>query len=500
MFGRTNDPLILSPLEQAGHRGYARPILCFALNPSYVQDEVVRILQEGLSMTKEQVPYLAAEVVPDDDPEADQKGCLGLQETADLGELRVKRLDKTEFPLTYDEFRAKNFPIDLLLQDVFSPLPIFPTPGDRVPVFAAQANFIEGGLLLSICSYHLVADGFSIAKYLQLWAQNCRKVHTSSDGGSGDTVFLSSSAFDRAPLLYGHLSDPNKCDIKHHPELVLNDTPLPQTERIPSIQRRFRARIWHFTPDAIARLRADATAPGQRRVSMEEAVSALLWRCTVAAQIPSDAPLPQDSIATLAVPSRSRTFPHLAPDYMGCPLVYASAVVPLGDILNVSGDDDDREAAILQMLATTVKAEIDSVTAHRVATLVNTLQSPSMPDYQRLAPVSWAGLGKNSVFISKWNDFPFYDADWGVAFNGSGSSQVNGEKNGSGVGGGGYCERVRTVSEGVLNGVQMILPPVPRGTGVDGKDGVEVLMAMEEGRSSEALASNPVWLKYALPA
>ncbi|KKY23507.1 putative enoyl- hydratase isomerase family [Diplodia seriata] len=499
MFGRTNDPLILSPLEQAGHRGYARPILCFALNPSYDQDEVVRILQQGLAATKEQVPYLSAEVVPEDEAEADQKGCLKLQESDDVGELRVKRLDKTEFPLTYDEFRAKNFPINLLTQEVFSPLPLFPSPDDPAPVFAAQANFIEGGLLLSICSYHLVADGFSIAKYLQLWAQNCRKAQTSPDRVSRDTVFLSSSAFDRAPLLYGHLSDPNKCDIKHHPELVLNDSPLPQHERIPSTQRQFAARVWHFTPDALARLRADCTTPGKPQASVDQAIVALLWRCTVAAQITSDnAPSsqPENSIVTMAISSRAHTFPPLAPDYMGCPLVYASAAVPLTDIISSNTADEAAEASLLQALAQKVKAEIDGVTAHRVAMLVNTLQSPSMPDYNRLAPVSWPGLGSSSVFVSKWNELPFYEADWGKAFNGNGGSQANGEGSKSR----GYCERVRTVSEGILNGVQMILPAVPRGKGVGGADGIEVLMGMEEGRAGAALENDALWLKYAVPA
>ncbi|KAF4539902.1 Enoyl- hydratase isomerase [Lasiodiplodia theobromae] len=496
MFGRTNDPLIIAPLEQAGHRGYARPILCFPLNPSYDQDEVVRVLREGLEATKEQVPYLAAEVVRVDEPEAKQKGCLTLEETDDLGELHVKKLDKSEFPLSYDEFRAKNFPINLLKQDVVSPLPLFPKEGDRVPVFAAQANFIEGGLLLSICSYHLVADGFSIAKYFQIWAQNCRKLQTST---SRDSVFLSSSAFDSAPLFFGHLSDPNKCDIKHHSELVLNDTSLPQSVRIPSTQRNFCARIWHFTPDALSRLRVDASVPGQPKVSAEEAVAALIWRCTVAAQLSPDAVAasPQQiSHATLAISSRMRTFPPLAPDYMGCPLVYASAAAPLADLVHRSESDEAAEAALLQTLARKVKSEIESVTAHRVANLVNTLQSASVPDYERLAPVSWSGLGQNSLFISKWNEMPFYEADWGAMFSTAGG-EVNGEE---GAAASGYCERIRTVAEGMLNGVQMILPTVPKKKGVNGKDGLEVMMGMEAGKPLETLENDPVWLKYALPA
>ncbi|KAL1616861.1 hypothetical protein SLS56_011229 [Neofusicoccum ribis] len=461
MFGHTNDPLILSPLEHAGPRGYVRPILCFALDPSADQDEVVRILKAGLDATKEQVPYLSAEVV--EDTEAEQKGCLTLRE-GDFGELRVRTLSKAEFPLSYEEFRAKNFPTDQLHQDVVSPTSVFPQPGSQVPVFLAQANFVEGGLLLSVAVYHLVADGFSICRLLRIWAQSCRKLQ---DPNSTSTVFLSSSAFERAPLVVGHLSDPDKCNIADHPELVLTD--MPPINRMPSTARRYRTHVWHLSPSALQRLRHDASAGPGRKVSAADALTALIWRATVAAQQHDAADTETSaatSILTIPVASRARTFPPLAPDYMGCPLVYANPTHALAEIVT-----NDAVDAVLPALARKVKAAVDAVTPHYVSTVVNMFNK--VPDYVCLAPASFAGLAGPHAMVSSWEKYDAYAEDWGSLF-------------------GGRCDRWRTVSEGMMNGVQLVLPALP------GKEGgVEVAMGLEEGRE-EVLARDEVWTRYAV--
>lgn len=465
MFGHTNDPLIFSPIEQAGPRGYVRPILCFSLGPSYDQDEVVRILKGGLEATKQTVPYLAAEIVPD--TETERSGCVTLQE-GDFPELRVKRLSEAEFPLSYDQFRAKNFPTELLREDTLCATPVFPDPDSQLPVFVAQANFVDGGLLLSFSIFQLVVDGFSITRILHIWAQNCRK---QQDPDTQDSIFLSSSAFERAPLIIGHLSDPDKADPKDFPYMVHADEPLPST--FPSGHRNFRTHLYHFTPDALARLRHDASQPGGPKISQEEALWALMWRCTVAAQLsssPSDSDSSDtttDSILTIAIPSRSRTFPPLAPDYMGCPLVYTHPVAPLtASLLTPSPDLAD--------LAARVHAAVAAITPHYVSSLVNLFAK--LDDYACMAPASFLELGGRHALTASWAELPFYAAEWGAAL-------------------GGRCERARTVAEGILNGCQLVMPAVPAEAG----GGVEVAMGLPEERLA-ALEGDEVWGRYAVRA
>lgn len=465
MFGHTNDPFIFSPLEQSGPRVYARPIFCFPLGPSYDQDEVVRILKGGLAATKEQIPYLSAEVVPD--PDAEQKGCLYLRE-GDFGELRVKTLDKSEFPLTYDEFRARNFPVDVLRDDVLCPVPSVPKAGDAVPVFVSQASFVEGGLLLSICIFHLVADGYSLSRVFQAWAQHCRKAQ---DKNSREDVFLSSSAFERAPLMVGHLSDPDKCNLDDYPEIVV--TEQPPEHQVPATARPYRATVYRFTALALAQLRADASAGSAHKVSTDDALAALMWRCTLAAQLSADAAaaLPDPtSILSVAVPCRSRTFPPLAPDYMGCPYIYAMPRAPAADL--VAGK------AELPSLARLVKAAVDAITPHYLSNVINMFQK--VHDYACLKPACFDGLGGPHVFVSTWQKLPFYSTEWGDKL-------------------GGRCERLRTASHGMLNGLHMILPAVPKSSAPEGSEGVEVVMGFEDDKG-EALKNDSLWMRYAVVA
>ncbi|KAH7063692.1 transferase family-domain-containing protein [Macrophomina phaseolina] len=465
MFGHTNDALIFSPVENAGPRVYARNILCFALGPDYDAEEITGILKGGLEATKQQIPYLSAEVVLDTD-NTKQKGCLCLQEGA-FGELRAKQLSKSEFGLTYDEFKARNYPVAELREEAVHPVPLLPRAGEAVPVLAAQANFVEGGLLLSFCIFHLVADGFSCARVFQMWAQNCRRLQ---DPAARESVFLSSSAFERAPLTVGHLSDPDKCDPADFPEFKVTAEP---EEQCPSLHRPYRAQVWRFSPAALARLRADCAGDDGRKASTDDALAALIWRCTIAAQLGPDdvARLAEPlSILSVTVEARQRIFPPLAPDYMGCPYIYAMSRVPVADL--VAG------TAELPALAALTRRATAAITPHYLSSVINIFQK--VPDYACLKPTCFDDLGGQHVFHSSWDNLPWYEAEWGPKL-------------------GGTAERFRVSSGGMMNGLQLVLPRVPKGLGPDGSDGVEVLMAFEEGKE-DRLKADPLWNRYAVPA
>ena len=67
--GLTSFPGIpnLTPLEGIGPKGYLRYVFPFRLHNDYNIEEVSQILRAGLAATKERLPVLACEAVPDPD-------------------------------------------------------------------------------------------------------------------------------------------------------------------------------------------------------------------------------------------------------------------------------------------------------------------------------------------------------------------------------------------------------------------------------------------------
>jgi hypothetical protein len=104
------------------------------------QDSIVRDLQDGLANTIAEMPFIAADVIPDN---AD-RGTIQLEIGEDAGVwFYVQELPQLDFEvLERRQFAPAAFPV----------LQLMPEPRqhnwDRSPVLTIQATFITGGLLL----------------------------------------------------------------------------------------------------------------------------------------------------------------------------------------------------------------------------------------------------------------------------------------------------------------------------------------------------------------
>jgi hypothetical protein len=70
----------------------------------------------------------------------------------------------------YEELKAQHFPLSKLSTEHLSPVGVMPVPPN--PVFAAQANFIQGGLLLAVAVHHSASDGAGLDTIISTWAKN----------------------------------------------------------------------------------------------------------------------------------------------------------------------------------------------------------------------------------------------------------------------------------------------------------------------------------------
>jgi hypothetical protein len=173
---------------------------------------------------------------------------------------------------------------------------------------AAQANFIDGGLLLTVGVHHSVCDGGGLDHILETWALNTSVTNDSGLFSKYDPV-----SNDRTPLNEGLPAN----SIADFPEYVLMPTPpvdatqmAPPTFQLPPMT----AKIFYFSPEHLVDLKIAAKA-----YSTNDALCAFFWHHMTLARNPSKDPTDDDktSAALFAVNIRSRTSPPLPPTYLG---------------------------------------------------------------------------------------------------------------------------------------------------------------------------------------
>lgn len=79
------------------------------------------------------------------------------------------------FPMTYAQLKEKHFPVSAFEADKVCRRSVWPSHGERLPISLVQANFIQGGLILTWCIFHMAGDGTSFYTWSQIWAEECRR-------------------------------------------------------------------------------------------------------------------------------------------------------------------------------------------------------------------------------------------------------------------------------------------------------------------------------------
>lgn len=101
--------------------------------------------------------------------------------------------------------------------------------------------------------------------------------------------------------------------------------------------------------------------------------------------------------------------------------------------------------------------------------MIDGVANPSL-----LLPFAFTDLLKTCMMLTNWAGFPMYDFDWGDAL-------------------GGKCERVRTASSGMFDGLQVLLPGLTEEMG----RGLEIVVQMDDDDAMERLKGDEVWMRFA---
>ncbi|OKL56976.1 hypothetical protein UA08_07781 [Talaromyces atroroseus] len=454
----------LTAIERIGPKGYLRYVFPFELAEDYNLDEVVRILTAGYNEAKEHIAALNCEAVPD--LKWKQAGVLKLQSLPDgaIQDILVKDLRDTDaFQQSYSQLKSINFPVSAFDDELLCRRSVWPTPGERLPVSLLQANFIRGGLILTWCILHMFGDGKSFHVWSKIWAEGCRRAQNLD---IPEPYVLDDAVFaDRERVMKP--SGRNHGLPENHPEYVILPF-TPQGAPLKMLSRENRGQVFYFSPERLAALKNDA-APGNAKhasdvkwISTNDAVSALLWRTVMAMQSPLES-LDGDpvSVFNIAIDGRQRADPPLHPETLGCFLEYIAVSCPIREILSSDNVAD---------LAVSIRKAViraDGQFTDDLVTLIDRLE-----DVDRLIPTAFLDVPGYNCVQSSWATFDLYTLDWGPAL-------------------GGRIQAVRSPSVGIINGLQVVMPPPPEG-------GMEILVSVEAS-CLEKLLTEPLWMKYAIP-
>ncbi|KAI0532409.1 hypothetical protein GGR58DRAFT_490384 [Xylaria digitata] len=390
----------LNPMDNVMPRFYANFILTFGLKPGVEFSEVHNLLQASLETAANDLPIIRRRVfsvAPDDtDP---NPGRLEAREHPDWTPQVIYNDISASWP-DYDDLLDEGLPQDTLdgAQLVPSVHAKWDLDGEGASACIVQANFIEGGLLLSVCLFHSLVDGMSGSLLLKMWAK-CMRQHQNDDlGGASLTITPDCCNYDLVPEAWA--SEGNKLPS---PEEFANsdDDAWRLLGMLPPLSpEKLRARaafsldpskaqpppemtttIFYVSATAFTKLTALATTPTDSSASApptaNDALMALLWRCIMRARAAADPANPAyaapGALAELDTTLDGRLLfgGQLPWAYMGTLIFIATTRMTVTSLIS--------PATSLATVAHTVRSAVDTITRERLHASYGL--AAAMPDF-----------------------------------------------------------------------------------------------------------------------
>ncbi|EHA49621.1 trichothecene 3-O-acetyltransferase [Pyricularia oryzae 70-15] len=286
-------------------RRYTPICLLFSLPedvPS-IQTEVEQHLRRALAKLARDLPWVAGRVIYEGRDET-HSGIRRVIPHADEIELIVK-YSTAELP-SFQEMQIANFPMRFLQTDVVVP-PIAVTwvasPYDNdiiAPVLVLQANFVRGGLVLTIASNHTTMDMTGLGMLIGFFAKACRGEDLTSD----EIAQANQDRRNVIPLLgddYQPGPELDDCFIPQMPPPPPPTTTPPSTTTTTATPPKpAKWAYFNFPQQALKDLKLEASKQTiVPYISTDDAVTALCWQRTQAARAAKLGPKASSTLARL---------------------------------------------------------------------------------------------------------------------------------------------------------------------------------------------------------
>lgn len=381
------------------HKLYTQLCCIFPVTDASTHDTIVKTLRDGLDRLSASFPWLAGNVIN----EGACEGNTGVYRIVPSGKIPLSTRDlrgDASAP-SMDGLRSAQYPMSMLDEKLIAPCVTLNLPGntiglaaDSAPVFAVQANFIEGGLMLTFVGQHNAMDMTGQGHIINLLSQACHERPFTPDEimiGNPDrtkTISLLDDSYEPGPEL-----DPQM--VKPQIESS-NGNPAPPPES-----------SWAyvtFSAASLASLKSLATktmAPSVRFVSTDDTVSAFIWQCISRARIPR---LQPNSLSTFAraVDVRQR---------MGIPATYP------GMLQNMTYNSDTLQHLAdepLGAIASELRAQLDPKTtdlAYNTRAMATFIARSA--DKTKLSVTACVDTS-SGILLSSWAKIDTYDLDFNL--------------------------------------------------------------------------------------
>jgi hypothetical protein len=289
--------------HQPGLNLYTQLCLCYAISDPDSYAPIIDILMKGLERLSASFPWVAGQVVNAD-------GIYKIKDLQTIPQLSVNDLRENLSIPTMDAFRKARFPISLLDESVIAPHKTFPgntqTLTTGSPVFAIQANFITGGLLLCFVSQHQAMDMTGMAQVMDLLSKACHN-----------------EQFTNEEILIGNLHRPTiipLLDDSYTPghELdrqIAKTSPTESNTPAAVAPPKSSWAYFSFSSASLSALKALATKDlASGFVSTDDTLTALIWQSITRARLPRLSPTTETTMARAIDPRRYLDIP---PTYSG---------------------------------------------------------------------------------------------------------------------------------------------------------------------------------------
>lgn len=368
------------------NRLYTQITFCFPIQDDSATPRtgIIDHLERGLARLSRSFPWVTGRVVRNDE------GFRITTTGTSLG-LVVKELYEDQVVPPWDELQQANFPFRMLDEDVIAACKTMVETDAKRPVLLIQANFVKGGLLLTVNAQHGSMDMAGQAQVITLFAKACR--------GEG---------FAKDELETGNMQRTGFIPIPDEQEEVVQKVEAEAKSRAAQPSAPTDALVWayfEFPAASLSSLKelanknltADVTF-----VSTDDVLTAFTWQSiTRARQQRLESPRPAPTTLSRNVDVR-RHF-NLPPTYPGLMTTSTWHTYSVDDTVNQTS---------LGGVASGLRAALDpeAIRRNAVAQATAIARNEDAATKRRMAALSNPSF---DVRLSSWAKERLYDLDFG---------------------------------------------------------------------------------------
>lgn len=271
--------------QQSGmHKLYTQLSFIYEMPDPKARNTMIDTLEKGLNKLSLALPWLAGEVIQEDVSE-ESTGTFKVKFNRSTGKipLVVKNLIDDPSAPTMKALKESNFPMSMLDENVIAPCLTLNLPGNTIglaahstPVIAVQANFIKGGLILTIAAEHNVMDMTGLDVIIGWLSKACHEnplpEAVEKVGNMDRTLAVPMVLNDDNDRITGHELD----DQLRKPRIADSEVTNPDT------QPHSKWAYFTFSDESLKDLKDQATRDlpsSSNFVSTDDTLCAFIWRC-----------------------------------------------------------------------------------------------------------------------------------------------------------------------------------------------------------------------------